>query len=705
MQYQLLKSIVASKKEDIVHPVGSASFSVQGTRVQPFIEPHFSKTDFPREKPAIILVSAVGASGKTTTARALSFDIQLPVLDLAKHDAVGANTLTGILTTAYPIETVGAVLEGLQRGTQCVIIDGIDEGRSKTTEQGFDAFLDDLVQRAMGAKATAIVVFGRSQVLFNTWIYLCEKHADVGFVQLEPFDIERARHYVDSLVLTQPIAQQGTYAQARDGILEKLGAAFLPATADRKADRDMFLAFIGYPPVLDAIATLLKSERNYYRLQQALGDGADGQGELETNLLIRISDYLLKREREEKALPNFIEPLANTVGGQRGERLRTMLYGSEEQCARVLGLALSRPFSARLIDDDALNDQYEEAASEWCGDHPFLSDGAVRNAVFAAFAVTRCALSDSQEFRSLAYDYAAETAPTHHLLYILHELGQKSTLDARHFNMLIQSCSEFLGAKAEVSIEIDGTSWEEQGAEHDAGLDLNIEIEFPERDQQRVFSFQGAIGDGEMVLGPYLVNTSVTVPCDIVLAGRTALQAMGVCTLSAKRLRIDTPDLVVRDIAGMEQDAGLFISAHTVGGRVDTTSVLTGTLDIRCVEHTLGYPLVTYAAKGLPIFEDPDLDEKYRRLRRILSEFASHKRGRLAKFRQKIEHERVLRGELGRRLLEVLRYEGVLSRDTRFYYADRDMVAERLGISWQELRRYKVSEKLEGFLQSVRRTQ
>ena len=158
MHYQLLRSIVASQKESGTDPIHSESFSVQRTRVHPYVEPHFSKTDFPNEKPAILLVSAIGASGKTTTARALSFDVRIPILDLAKHNAVGANTLTGILTTAYPIETVGTILEGLQKGTQCVIIDGIDEGRSKTTEQGFDAFLDDLVQRSRGARATAITL-------------------------------------------------------------------------------------------------------------------------------------------------------------------------------------------------------------------------------------------------------------------------------------------------------------------------------------------------------------------------------------------------------------------------------------------------------------------------------------------------------------------------------------------------------------------
>ena len=151
MQYTALKSIIASQKSPSTPQNPSESFFIKTKRVAPYIEPGFSKAEFPNEKPSILLVSAVGASGKTTTAHALSFDIQLPILDLAKHKAVGDNTLTGILTTAYSSDRVGTVLEGLHNGTHGIIIDGIDEGRSKTTEQGFEAFLDDLIQRSQGS--------------------------------------------------------------------------------------------------------------------------------------------------------------------------------------------------------------------------------------------------------------------------------------------------------------------------------------------------------------------------------------------------------------------------------------------------------------------------------------------------------------------------------------------------------------------------
>ena len=148
MNYALLKSLIASHKNPIAPQRTSGSFFVKSTRVHPYTEPSFSKLEFPVEKPSLLLVSANGASGKTTTAHALSHDISLPVLDLAKHKAVGDNTLTGVITNAYPIHTVGALLTGLRDGTQGIIIDGIDEGYSKTTDLAFEAFLDDVIARS-----------------------------------------------------------------------------------------------------------------------------------------------------------------------------------------------------------------------------------------------------------------------------------------------------------------------------------------------------------------------------------------------------------------------------------------------------------------------------------------------------------------------------------------------------------------------------
>jgi hypothetical protein len=273
--------------------------------------------------------------------------------------------------------------------------------------------------------------------------------------------------------------------------------------------------------------------------------------------------------------------------------------------------------------------------------------------------------------------------------------------------MLMQSCSEFLGVNAEISIDIEGESWEETGAEQQTLGELAMTIEFPEKQQQRTFIFDGIIADAEPIaLGPYLINANVTLPCYVVLSGSPAVEAIGECSVSARHVRIDTSDLIVRNTPGMgqggiERDTGLFIDAHETEGHADTVLVRVGSLQIQCVKHRLDYPLAKYVQGVTKPAIDPLLQEKYLRLRRILLLFRSHKRGGLAKCRAHVEHERVLKNDLGRAVLAALVREGILQSDRIMYYVDLAQLARRLQITWPELCQHKSSGTLEEFLKKV----
>ena len=128
-----------------------------------YIEPSFTKQDFNEESPTFLLITAVGASGKSALANKLSAHSGMPLLNLGAHPPVADNTLTGLLTTTFPLEQLSDILTSMKNGTYGVIIDGIDEGRSKVNEPAFNAFLDDLIKRSAGSSKTCFVFFGRTQ--------------------------------------------------------------------------------------------------------------------------------------------------------------------------------------------------------------------------------------------------------------------------------------------------------------------------------------------------------------------------------------------------------------------------------------------------------------------------------------------------------------------------------------------------------------
>jgi hypothetical protein len=113
MNFYNLKSIAAAQKTAFPMEVSSDSFGLAAQRVLPYIEPTFTKVEFGTERPAIILISAVGATGKSTLAQVLSNQTGLPLLDLGKHKPVGDNTLTGLLTNAFRVEDLSRVFEAI----------------------------------------------------------------------------------------------------------------------------------------------------------------------------------------------------------------------------------------------------------------------------------------------------------------------------------------------------------------------------------------------------------------------------------------------------------------------------------------------------------------------------------------------------------------------------------------------------------------
>ncbi|MEW4489446.1 hypothetical protein AB1L42_15295 [Thalassoglobus sp. JC818] len=696
MQYYGLKSIIGSQKQEIPLRSQTDSFFLKEDAVNPYIEPTFTKEEFPREKPAILLVSAVGASGKTTTAQSLSHDTNLPILDLAKHKPVGDNTLTGIITTAFPIDRVGAVLEGLSQGTYGIIIDGIDEGRSKTTEQAFEAFLDDLAVRSQGAESTSIVVFGRSQVLINTWLYLEEKGADVGLIQIDPFNLDQAKNYIDSYVTEKNQGQIAAYQAARDEVLGRLSAAFDPTDGE-----DGFLSFIGYPPVLDAIATLLREEKNYHRISQTLNDSAGSN--LEVSLLVRIADFLLKRERDEKALPNFINELLSKADTGYGNGLRETLYNNDEQCARIIARALQQEFPLQLISDSALNEEYNKHLSTWCPEHPFLLENRIRNAVFAAVAVSRCVVSDVPEYQQLAKEYTEKYPPTYHLIYIMQHFAASKKIGVGVYNMLIQSCSDFVGKGHDIRAEVSGISWDEPEISEHSSAQLEVTVAIQNGSLEKSFEFEGVVSvDDVLSIGPHLENVVVSLPCDVELKGAQTVDSVGFSQIVARSAKFDSTTLIVRGATTSgATEQGLFLDVERATGHVAEVTQKGAIIEIGCSEHTLTYPLAKYVKKTERGTTDPVLAEKFRRLRRIMQEFVSHSKGGLAKYRAKIEHERVLRGEIGQKVLAQLLEEKVLSADPKFYYVDSDKLADVLGTTWHELRQHKMSKSAENFLKRI----
>ena len=613
------------------------------------------------------------------------------MLDLGIHRPVGGHSLTGLITESFEISKVSSVLHGLRNGTYGIIIDGIDEGRSKTTEEAFRSFLANLTSLCGSCQSPVFVILGRTAILEDCWMYLTEAGIDTALVTIEPFSVNSAKLYIDSFSQGSDSNHSIEYREARDTIIDKLGAVFAAHSDNRNPE---FLAFLGYPPVLDSIVTLLKDERNYHGLVQSL-DGSGSQ-DIEVTLLFNIATYILDRERKEKVIPNIVEPLVNGTTKDISSSAVAEAFGHLEQCIRLVAHCLDEQIAINVFEDHSLQEQYEEQLSDFFLHHPFLdpSKPDFRNPVFEALALSILMTTGNRSYEHLANNYAASRKSSYHLIYMLDAISSDDPFDSSYVKNIVDAAMEFRSVHSTVEIQIDGQSWEETD-ECNSGwpLELNIDLIANDNETQReikAFGFQSICTvDTALTLGPRLASAFISVPCELVIRGETEIEMTAPIAVSARKLRFDSPRMVLHSTRSRSEDVDMGV----VGNCEDLSSSLREIVSGGCLfqiqtkkSSSVGYPIHQYVQRLDFDPKDPDLEKKFLRLKRILLEFRSHSRGSLARYRGKIDSQRVLKNEIGRRVLNALLRDGIMYIEGSFYFLDPSRLHECLGVSWPELR-------------------
>ena len=312
----------------------------------------FGNTD-PRAS-GVILVSAPGAVGKSTLARQIAYQTGAMLLDLAEANPVGANTLVGGLARLN-------LYQHFRQGTASLVIDGLDEARMQVTQDGFAAFLDDVVLLS-DSNCKPLVLFGRTGAIQETWLLLSEQGIEPPVLEIGYFDEQHAAEFAK--IQVQHIREESTRREpdgrAVDLILSRLREETSPDGG----------TFAGYSPVLIAVAKQVAdpSDDNTQALISRIESGGD------TVTLASVIESIL--DREQKKIENL---------RFNDSKLRNELYGPEEQFARLIGRiyhGAPLPHLPNMSPEDQKT--YSDALTTWVQEHPFL-DGTGENPSSAVF--------------------------------------------------------------------------------------------------------------------------------------------------------------------------------------------------------------------------------------------------------------------------------------------------------------------------------
>ena len=135
------------------------------------------------------------------------------------------------------------------------------------------------------------------------------------------------------------------FAEARDLLFTRLRDAVQGNRNEQEAAAEI-RTFLGYAPVLDAMAIRLVREPNWSKQKQEITESMEAARADSKHhpaaILRQVIEAVLSREHEQKLVSNLkpvLEPLAKATGWSDWAQL----YSIDEQCARVLARHLDFP--------------------------------------------------------------------------------------------------------------------------------------------------------------------------------------------------------------------------------------------------------------------------------------------------------------------------------------------------------------------------
>lgn len=680
------------------------------TEISKYVEPLMSqiptvKGCAPFKDANVILISAPGATGKTALSEYISQICKIPIFNLGKHDAVGANSIAGIIMQQISNDDIFRYYNGLKDGSCSMILDGLDEAAIKITYESFQSFLKDIAFFAKDSVGLPFIILGRPGVMEDAALILEENDVNVSLLQIEPFTIEKAKNFIDNQLSKEYIQKYDKkYIDVRDYIIDQIGGFF---KNESDLNKKLFEHFIGYAPVLQSVSNLLSGERNYLRLITELKENKKQR----IDLLIDIVERILLREKlkiKDEILPQLFD--ANRTSEFKNE-IEKKAGDIEEQCVRILRYLLGKENKIQISDDSEFNKNYNQKVNEWIKNHPFinLNDKKIQNIVFESYLIAK--IVTKNEYINDVLEYMARTNSCSYILLDIYSAINKldNIIDYRLFPYLYKS---FKALDLPQNIGMTEIIINENAPQKNKTLcDLN----FIRNDDESEIEFSFEIKDNENLEIPSpLSSIYIDAPINVNFIERQ-IDIQSSIEINCKKLNISSEEILFSSINPETSNKSIILecdlfNVDTSNGKVPLPIFRNPTLRknfLLLTNSPVNYPFNEFKKSKLELSDTADLTEVcqnltevYQKLRRMLLMFRSHKKGILARCCSKID-SRIGKSQLGQKIINKLIEKKVMKKDNNLYIIDYDNFADVLGCKYDDIRSSVVNDKIKDFLTSV----
>ena len=421
------------------------------TTVYKYVEPNFFECkEGSSSNPKFIIFSAPGATGKTALAQHICYKKNGIYWDLP-DTKVAEYSFNGTISKAIGYENMSNFIKSIENGENFFVIDAFDEAEVGSGRSGIEFFLRDLNNVTQNCHKTCCILMARTESAIFIKNYLINNKIPFKHYEIGLFSEHNAKTYIKNKMEKLNVKMSNIVDQCIDEQFREIRRIF---TEEQDAS-----SFIGYAPVLDALATAYDDEKNTLKLLKTTENGENS-----CSLMTKILNHLLKREQSKfrKALEVKVPNIINEVNNI------DELYNTDEQLNRILGKILvdDTTIFADIVDSVPIkyNEEYLEAINTQLPQHPYIRAQEYNNDIIYDFAGT--AFRDFVLAYSIANDTLSDFVKDYllknnkycpsQLLIEFYNTFSSGKISGKYIYLMYDSFSSFAQLGDNISIYING---------------------------------------------------------------------------------------------------------------------------------------------------------------------------------------------------------------------------------------------------------
>lgn len=637
--------------------------------------------DLVQEKdPKIVIFSAPGATGKSALARYISNIKHALLWDLSK-EKIAAHSFSGMLLDSLGAKEISRFIEGLSSGNAMLVVDALDEAELLSGRAAIEMLLNDLKAVVLNASMPNVVLCARTETahFIQHYFQTTTHRLPIARYEISFFEETNAIEFI-----TETMANADH--EVTPAVTQCIKATFAEIKRLLGNDPEVCKSFIGYAPVLEALAVFFSEETNTMQLIQRIENSRSS-----AEIFVRIIDYIV--EREQKKVINGFQQRCSSEYPDFGEW--ECVYSPQEQFIRIINYTMFNEIDSDVFINEELpaelQREYNECIKDFIKDHPFIhhfdkGSGPVVDFTGPAFRdFTLARLMTDMESGNDADDYAKMYFADHkhntrfpsQLYFDLYVFFSDMHIRINHFKFLYDAFKAKERTRSESSVVIEQADDEMyfvfNQSTGGAGCD-NVSVELI------------ASVDCESLEINQLRNAYIDIDISIIVGNPDEDVIIDNSSIKCSKLIINTPNIMLAS----SSDHPMLIACKE---KIDSTHSPNVKFDIRSTSDTdikISIPDIDEWFKlrkyryDLESTSELDITKFENAIRNILKPFRKHKKDAPGKHRDYIVNIVVGGSELKQSVLEFLISRSIIYQDNKDprQYKLNNQELEALGIYW-----------------------